>query len=151
MQIYILAELDSTGEDVFTAFKNPDDAESAFLIRKNMAGLDYAYDVHVNAHTSMLQINPYARLCIKTVDVDEEAPFYHLVVGFNSRDDIVYISAHPTEEEANKKIVSVTRDLAAEYKDNKFLKRTSDEIIFNENTVRTGTDYIVFETFETEE
>jgi len=152
----ILIELDSTDEDRFIVFNSGGEAIKAFFDRRNELVVDGSeYDIPINSllylFDCMDQVNPYIRLGIKNVEVDVDTSVYWLVVGFDKTDDIIYISAHPTEEEANKKIVSVTRELAAKYKDNKFLKRTSDEIIFNENTVRTGTDYIVFETFRTEE
>jgi len=152
----ILIELESAGEDCFTVFNSGREAIKTFFDRRSElvadgSKYDTPIDSLVDLFDCMHQVNPYIRLGIKNVEVDVDTSVYWLVVGFDKTDDIIYISAHPTEEEANKKIVSVTRELAAKYKDDKFLKRTSAEIIFNENTIKNGTDYIVFETFRTEE
>lgn len=155
MNIYVLAELDSSGEDTFVVYKDNAAALNDFLKRENSLRKHYGYYTPdyplIKVYEDMIQISPSVRLGVRVVKVATEAPVYHLVVGFDKHDNIIYISAHATRKEADMELVRITRDYAVKYKNDNILKLTIDEILFNEVTIRTGTDYIVFERFRTEE
>lgn len=154
MNIYVLAELDSSGEDTFVVYKDNAAALNDFLKRENSLRKHYGYYTPdyplTKVYEDMVQTSPGIRLGVRVVKVTTEAPVYHLVVGFDKHDNIVYISAHATREEADMELIRITRHYAVKYKDDKFLKQTRAEILFNETVVKNGTDYIVFETFKAE-
>ena len=157
---YVVAELDSTGEDSFMAFSDEKAAREAFAERiheiTDAKGYNFPAQTpkEVLMKPNYIRVDSSIRMYVRKVGAAVvDADKLYLVVGYDENDRLTHISAYKTEHKAKTGLCGIVKEYAATYGDDKMLTLDDDAILdtlkTSELTVEDSDGkYVVFSTYE---